>query len=355
MRFAKLMVLALLSFAASCSGTEPAPPAEPAPAAPEPPKSLKETTALQPMDVPADNPTTPEKIELGKMLFFDKRLSVNGTMSCETCHLPEKGWTDGKQFSTKADGTANSRHTPTLYNVGFYKEWYWDGRSPTLEGQILAAWKGQMGADADAIAASLNAIEGYKTAFDSALGGPADARKVTMALAAFVRTLRSEDAPWDRYEKNDKEAVSKVAVAGFEVFRDTSKANCSLCHLPPLYTDGLFHNTGIGFDKENPDMGRGKYLADNKPDDPNVQAMMGAFKTPTLRSITESGPYFHDGRAATLEQAVDIMLGGGIENPNRDEKLQKRTIKPEEKKALIEFLKSLTPEKKPFERPKLPE
>jgi cytochrome c peroxidase len=306
------------------------------------------------MDVPLDNPSTPEKIELGKMLFFDKRLSKDNKMSCETCHLPERGWTDGKAFSTKFDGMLNTRHTPTLYNVGFYERWYWDGRAATLEGQITAAWKGQMGGDVEQVAMTLNGIDGYKKAFQNAMGGPATPDTIAKALAAFVRSLRSEDAPWDRFEKGDKAAVSDVVRAGFEVFRGSNKANCSLCHLPPLFTDGLFHNTGIGFDKEKPDMGRGQALANANPNDPNAAAMMGAFKTPTLRSVAESGPYFHDGRAKTLEEAVDIMLAGGIDNPNRDEKLKKREITGPERMALIEFIKALAPEKKPFEKPKLP-
>jgi cytochrome c peroxidase len=310
------------------------------------------------MAVPADNPMTPEKIALGKQLFFDTRLSKTGKMSCETCHLPEKGWADGKALSAKFDGSMNTRHTPTLLNVGYNKQYYWDGRAPTLEAQILAAWRGQMGADPDAIAATLNGIEGYKTAFQKVMGGPASAQNIPQAIAAFVRTIKSENAPWDAYEKGDKSAVSEDAIKGFNIFSADNKANCTLCHLPPLYSDTLFHNTGIGSDKPNPDPGRGKILADAAKQkgtpDPEAAKMMGAFKTPTLRSITETAPYFHDGRAQTLEEAVDLMLNGGIRNSNVDEKLKKRAIQPEEKAQLMAFLKSLTPEQKPFEKPQLP-
>jgi len=185
------------------------------------------------MDIPPDNPITAEKVELGKQLVFDKRLSGNDQVSCETCHLPEIGWTDGKPLSAKFDGSMNTRHTPTLYNAGYYKEWYWDGRAPTLEAQILAAWRGQMGADPDKIAEKLNQIEAYRTAFQQQLGGPASAQNVPKALAAFVRTLTSDDSPWDRYERGDKTAVSEDAIAGFKVFSDSDKANCTLCHVPP--------------------------------------------------------------------------------------------------------------------------
>jgi cytochrome c peroxidase len=356
MRIAKILALGLLVFVTSCSNSETPKEAAPAaPATPEPPKVLIVNTTLGDMEVPPDNPITDEKVALGKMLFFDKRLSKSGKTSCETCHLPEKGWTDGKALSTKDDGSVNTRHTPTLYNVGFYKQWYWDGRAATLEKQINAAWGGQMGADDETkakVAMTLNGIEAYKAAFEKGVGGEATAANIPMALAAFVRTLRSEDAPWDKYEKGDKEAVSAVARAGFQVFRSAEKANCSLCHVGAVFTDTLFHNVGVGFDKAMPDMGRGKILAD--ANDPTADSMMGAFKTPTLRSITETAPYFHDGQAKTLAQAVDFMLAGGVENPHRDEKLKKREISKEEKMALIEFFKTLTPEKKPFERPTLP-
>jgi cytochrome c peroxidase len=353
MKHARLVVFGLLlMLAASCGNSEAPKKDETAAPPPAAPTVLKVQTGIEDMEVPADNPMTPEKIELGKMLFFDKRLGKDGKMSCETCHLPEKGWTDAKQFSIKADGTANTRHTPTLYNVGFYKEWYWDGRSATLEAQIQAAWKNQMGADMPAVAMTLNGIEGYKTAFQSAMGGEATPDSVVKALATFVRTIRSEDSPWDKYEKNDKTAVSKVAVAGFEVFRSDDKAQCGLCHTPPLYTDKDFHNIGIGFDKDMPDQGRGKILADKK--DPAAEAKMGAFKTPTLRSVAETGPYFHDGRAKTLDEAVTLLLKGGIDNPHKDEKLKERKITAPEKAALIEFMKALSPAPMKFERPKLP-
>jgi cytochrome c peroxidase len=301
---------------------------------------------------------TPAKIELGKKLFFDTRLSGTGKMSCETCHLPEMGWTDGKALSPRFDGTMNSRHTPTLYNVGYYKQWYWDGRSPTLEAQITAAWRGQMGADLEAVAKTIDGVEGYKAAFQEVFGGPATATNIPQAIGAFVRTLKSEDSPWDRYQAGDKTAVSAAAISGYDIFSRSFKADCIQCHVPPLYTDAVFHNVGIGYDKATPDMGRGKFLEDaaktKGTTDPEAATMMGAFKTPSLRSVSESGPYFHDGRAATLEEAVDFMLKGGIPNDNLDPKLQARNITPEERTQLIEFIRSLTPAPVPFERPQIP-
>jgi cytochrome c peroxidase len=348
----RILLLSFTLLAASCgnktepAATKPAPAEKPAAAAnPADRGGLQD----QPMEVPADNPITPEKVALGKQLFFDTRLSKTGKMSCDTCHIPEKGWTSGKALTAKFDGSMNTRASQTLYNVGYYREWYWDGRGTTLEAVALAAWQKQMGADPDQIATKLNGIAGYKDAFQKAMGGPATGDSISKALATFMRTIKSDHSPWDRYEEGDKTAVSEDAVKGFDVFSHQNKANCTLCHLPPLYTDTLFHNVGIGTDKPNPDQGRGKIVQGDKAAD-----MMGAFKTPTLRSVSESAPYFHDGSVPTLEKAALKMLGGGIDNPNLDPKLKKRNISPKEFDQLIAFIKSLTPEQKPFERPKLP-
>lgn len=345
MKDARLLAFGLLLALTSCGGSEAPSTNETAP--PEASNVLKVPTGIEDMDVPADNPITPEKIELGKMLFFDKRLGKD--MSCESCHFPEMGWTDGKTFSAKFDGNLNTRHTPTLYNAGFYKELYWDGRAPSLEAQILAAWKGQMGGDTAAVVMTLNGIDGYKTAFQNAMGGEATEDSVVKAIATFVRTIRSEDSPWDKYEQGDKAAVSDTARAGFEVFRSVE---CGLCHTPPLYTDKGFHNTGVGMDKPMPDEGRGKFLAGKN--DPQAESMMGAFKTPTLRSLVGTEPYFHDGSAKTLDEAVTFLLKGGLDNPHKDEKLKARNISAAEKSALIEFLKALSPPPAPFQKPTLP-
>jgi cytochrome c peroxidase len=356
MNAVRLFTLGLLLLLASCAGSEPAKTDEAPPPAPPPLTEIKVPTGIEDMVVPADNPITPEKVALGKMLFFDKRLGKDGKMSCETCHLPEKGWTDGKALSTKSDGKLNTRHTPTLYNVGFYTSWYWDGRAATLEGQINAAWGGQMGAaqpaDKEAVAMTLNGIEGYKKAFNGAMGGDATPDAIVKALAAFVRTLRSEDSAWDKYEKGDKTAVNEQVIKGFEVFSSADKAQCTLCHVPPALTDKDFHNVGIGMNKAMPDLGRGKVLTEKG--DPGADAKIGAFKTPTLRSITDTAPYFHDGSVKTLDEAVTLMLKGGIDNPNKDEKLKERKITAEEKAALMAYLKAISPTPAKFEPPTLP-
>ncbi|HET6203942.1 MAG TPA: cytochrome c peroxidase [Planctomycetota bacterium] len=306
---------------------------------------------------PADNPTTPEKVALGKTLFFDGRLSKSGATSCETCHVPEKGWADGLPLSKKDDGSMNTRHSPTLYDAAYADDLYWDGRAAGLEKQVLAAWKGQMGADPDAIAKRLAEVPGYGKAFERAFGGAATADGIVKALSAFVRTILPGDAPWDRYEAGEKGAVAADVVEGFRIF--TEVANCSLCHVPPLYTDTLFHNVGVGFDGPNPDLGRGKILADaaakeGKPVPAEAVMLNGAFKTPTLRAVTESAPYFHDGKTATLEAAVDFLLKGGTPNPQLDPKLKPKSLSEKERAALLAFVRSLTPPAKPYERPPLP-
>jgi cytochrome c peroxidase len=320
---------------------------KPLPPMPKAPPLAKTPAGLTEIKTPQDNPLTAEKVHLGKQLFFDKRLSKDGSASCETCHVPEKGWTDGLKLSTKVGGGVNTRHSPTLWNVGYNELYYWDGRAPTLEKQIEAAWKGQMGAEPAEIVKKLNAIAGYKVQFQAVFKEDATPDNVLKALGSFVRTLRSGGSPWDKHEAGDKSAVGEDAVRGFALFRD--KAGCAACHAPPLFTDNLFHNVGIGFDKDvkEPDEGRSKISKDEKE--------KGAFKTPTIRSVETSGPYFHDGRAATLDEAVDLMLAGGIKNPNLDTRLKPVKLTDAEKKDLMAFIKALRAPDEPFERPKLPD
>ena len=240
-------------------------------------------TLFPEMEVPPDNPLTPSKVALGRELFFDKRLSAAGEASCETCHLPELGWTDGKRFSTTSGGSVNSRHTPTLYNTGFYREWYWDGRSPTLEAQILAAWKSQMGADPEEIAARIAGIPEYEEQFRLHMGTPVEADSIVKALATFVRTIVSDDSPWDRYELGDENAVSREVVMGsmssvtvkkqtapYATFRLSTPIRC--------ITTSVWDSI-----KMNPISARGGFL-ERSLDETTLETekLRGAFKTPTL-------------------------------------------------------------------------
>lgn len=326
------------SASAAAKPLPPMPKADPLAPTPKPLPELK---------TPADEALTAEKVSLGKQLFFDKRLSKDGSAACETCHLPEKGWADGQTLSTKVGGAKNTRHTPTLWNVGYNDLYYWDGRADTLTKNVVAAWKGQMGADTAVIAAALAKIPGYQVQFKTIYGADPTEDNIAKSLAAFIRTLRSGDSPWDKFEGGDKAAVSEDAKKGFELFRN--KAGCAACHAPPLYTDNAFHNVGVGYGKDvkEPDTGRGKITKEKKDD--------GAFKTPTIRSVTTHAPYFHDGHAATLEEAVDFMLGGGIKNDNLAKQMKPVKLSKAERDQLLAFVKSLEAPAATFERPKLPE
>lgn len=289
------------------------------------------------MEVPSDNPTTPEKAALGRQLFFDKRLSVDGSRSCYSCHVCEHGLTDGLPKAVGAGNKQLTRSSPTLWNIGYQKMFYWDGRSPSLEKQAMAAWTGpNMGTkDHEAeIVAKINALKGYHSQFQKVFNSDATAENIMQAISAFERTIIAGDTAWDRWQAGDQSAASEAAKRGWEVFKT---AKCNNCHDGVLFTDQQFHNVGIGMDAPEPDKGR--FNATKKDED------TGAFKTPTLRDIARTAPYFHDGSAATLEDAVDVMLGGGKPNQYLDKKnIEKRTITPEQKSDLMEFLKSLNVE-----------
>lgn len=293
-------------------------------------------STYEPMAIPADNPLSPEKVALGRQLFFDDRLSVDGSRSCYSCHVCEKGLTDGLPKAIGALNKPLPRSSPTLWNIGYHKEFYWDGRSGSLEKQAMAAWTGGnmgvAGKDKEAeIVAKINGLQGYRSQFQKVFGGDATAENIMQAISAYERTIISGDTGWDRWRAGDQSAVSEEVKRGWQVFQD---AKCTNCHDGVLFTDFQYHNVGVGMDKPEPDIGRNKVT--NTPED------IGAFKTPTLRDIAKSAPYFHDGSTATLEEAVDFMLGGGKPNPHLDTKnLQKRTITAEQRSDLLAFLRSL--------------
>jgi len=293
----------------------------------------QQLTTYEPMTIPADNPLTPEKVALGRELFFDERLSGDGSRSCYSCHVCEKGLTDGLPKAIGAFNKQLPRSSPTLWNIGYHKEFYWDGRSPSLEKQAMAAWTGaNQGAKADEIVAKLNGLQGYRSQFQKVFGSDATADNVVKAIASFERTIISGNTAWDRYKAGDKTALSESAVRGWNIFQ---AIKCTNCHDGVLLTDQQYHNVGIGMDQKEPDPGRFKVT--NKPED------TGAFKTPTLRDIAKSAPYFHDGSTKTLEEAVDIMLAGGKPNEHLDKKnLEKHNILPDQRVDLLNFLRSLS-------------
>ena len=308
----------------------------------------KQLTTYSPMSIPADNPMTPEKAALGRQLFFDERLSGDGTRSCYACHVCEKGLTDGLPKSIGAFGKQLPRSSPTLWNIGYQSEFYWDGRSPSLEKQATAAWTGaNMGAKADEIAAKLNKIEGYRSQFQRVFGADATPDNVVKAIAAFERTIITGDTPWDHWRATggDESRMSQEERRGWNIFQ---AIKCNNCHDGVLFTDQQYHNVGIGMDQKEPDVGRFKVT--------NNPQHTGAFKTPTLRDIARSAPYFHDGSVATLEEAVDLMLAGGKPNQYFDKaNLQKHDLSPDQRADLLAFLRSLSVKDCNLVKPPLPQ
>jgi cytochrome c peroxidase len=294
-----------------------------------------ELAGYEPMTIPPDNPMSPEKIALGRQLFFDERLSIDGSKSCYSCHVCEHGLTDGLPKAIGAENKPLTRNSPTLWNIGYHSQFYWDGRSDSLEKQAMAAWTGAnmgVGERSEEIVAKINALQDYRSQFQKVFQSDATAENMMKAIAAYERTIIGGNTPWDRWRAGDRSAMSESAIRGWNIFQ---AIKCNNCHDGILFTDQQFHNIGIGMDQPEPDTGRFKVT--NKPED------TGAFKTPTLRDIAKSAPYFHDGSAKTLEEAVDIMLAGGKPNQYLDKKnLQPHRILPDQREALLDFLRSLT-------------
>ncbi len=282
----------------------------------------------------AENPLTLAKFELGKQLFFDPRLSGTGAMACNACHYPEKAFTDGQALSKKDDGTINTRNSPTMHNVGYLDRLYWDGRAKTLEGNVLAAWKAQIGGKPEAVAKKLAEVPPYAKAFQDAFGEAPSEKTVVNALSSFLRGLRSGDSAYDRHMAGDANALSANAKAGMELF--FGKAGCGVCHTAPLLTNKGFHNVGIGMSAEKPDVGAAGEKAFNDP------TKMGQFKTPTLRDVAKTAPYFHDGSVPTLREAVKLMASGGLANANKDPLLLDRQLNDAEIDQLVAFLEALS-------------
>lgn len=317
--------------------------------------SWPEITSYEAMKIPGDNPMTAEKVALGKQLYYDARLSGDGSKACYSCHVKEKGLTDGLANAQAPYGQVVPRSAPTMWNMGYHNEWYWDGRAKTLEGQARAAWSGvNMGAlgrdgkpSMDDICGKLNAIAGYKTQFEKVFGGGCTPDGVTKALAAFMRTIVSTagDSAWIRFKQGDKRALNSAALRGLAVFE--GKARCTNCHAGVLLTDLQYHNTGIGMGDKEPDLGRHRVTKEDRD--------KGAFKTPTLLDISKSAPYFHNGQAKTLEEAVDLMLAGGTDNPWLDTANLRPAVKltKKERADLLAFLRSLNVEYK-IAQPQLP-
>ncbi|MDY7575772.1 cytochrome c peroxidase [Actimicrobium sp. CCI2.3] len=305
---------------------------------------------------PADNQLTPARAELGKALFFDPRLSSDGNLSCASCHNPMLGWSDGlptakgnksnKSNKSKVPGRA----TPTIINTAYNTLQMWDGRKSSLEDQAIGPMESmdEMAMDLTALFKWLNAEPTYKEMFAQAYPGEAiDRTTVAKGIASFERTVISSNSAFDLWLRGDELAMTRQQIIGFRLFSDAGKGNCIACHQAPNFTDGGFHNIGLASnDRVNPDVGR--YAI--KP----VAALKGAFKTPTLRDISLTAPYFHDGSARTLVDVVTHYNLGGVSKTNLSPNMKPLALSPEEVSAIVAFMQALTTPVQPFTLPILP-
>lgn len=298
---------------------------------------------------PKDNPMTPAKVELGKMLFFDPRLSANDHWACATCHNPSLGFSDGLPRSLAfGDETELDRHTPTVLNTAYNTVQFWDGRAKTMEEQAVGPIQAprEMNSRPEDVEKKINAIPEYRERFMKVFGEPANLKNIGKAIAAFERTLVTRDSPFDRYMKGDKNTLTVQEKRGLILF--VSKAACTQCHNGPNLTDNQFHNIGVpqvGPAKD--DTGRYAVTKDEKD--------MRAFKTPTLRNVSMTPPYMHNGAFKTLEEVVDFYNKGGGNDPNVSPKIFKLNLTEQEKEDLVVFLKTLTGNVPIVSYPQLPQ
>jgi cytochrome c peroxidase len=322
--------------------------------------------------VPSDNPQTPEKVALGQKLFFDGRLSADGTVACATCHDPARAFTDGRPTSIGIHGRAGQRNAPTVLNALYNKRQFWDGRVKTLEEQAALPIVNpvEMGqANLDAAVAKIAAIEEYEQAFQKVFGRPVSGPDLLRTIASYERTLVSFDSPFDHFCAGDKNAIDDAAKRGWELFN--TQGRCNKCHAltetkrdVTNFTDNDFHNIGIGIIRHNvvalarqaeqllnsgdtvavdraaiqTDMSAlGRFLLTRK------EADIASFKTPNLRNVLVTGPYFHDGSQETLWDVMDhYNKGDGLKNPYLDEDIQPLALTEANIDDLVAFLASLT-------------
>jgi cytochrome c peroxidase len=313
------------------------------------PIEIKTPLGLPPVPVPIAAPETAETIALGRALFYEKKLSVDNSLACASCHNPLLTFTDGQKHSTGVGGKVGIRNAPTLVNAAYVPEQFWDGRAHSLEEQAGGPMANpiEMNQAHEVTVSKLAADPTYRAQFEKAFGaGPITIGKVTTALASFERTLISGNSPFDQYEfGGNRNALTPAARRGLAIFRDAQKGNCATCHTIDksyaLFTDGKFHNIGVGVNDEGELSDLGRYT------ETNLAADKGAFKTPTLRNVAKTAPYMHDGSLKTLKDVVDYYAGGGNSNPYLDKEIKTIQLSGQDRVDLVEFLKSLTGEMPP--------
>ncbi len=334
------------------------------------PVELPVPDGVLPPEIPADNPPTAEKVALGRKLYFDRRISTDGTVACATCHDPRHAFVDPRGTPTSAGvgGALGTRNAPTVLNAAFLSSQFWDGRAPTLEEQAVQPLINPIEhgfPDHDAVVARIREIGEYEGLFEAAFGSPEiTPRRIGQAIASFERTLISLEAPIDRFLAGQTDAISPAARRGWKLFN--GKARCNNCHghvgAFPLFTDDDFHNIGVGVDqidfarvaaeaaaairsgasldslaltdREASELGR--FLVTGEP------RHLGAFKTPQLRNVALTAPYMHDGSEATLRDVIDFYDRGGNPNPYLDGGMRPLGLTEQEKDDLVELLRTFT-------------
>jgi cytochrome c peroxidase len=321
---------------------------------------------------PPDNPQTPEKIALGQKLFFDGRLSVDGTVACATCHDPQRAFTDGRPTSIGVQGRSGQRNSPTVLNALYNKTQFWDGRARTLEDQAALPIVNSVEMaqpDLEAAVAAIAAYPEYQQAFQRTFGRPANGQDLVRAIASYERTLTSFDSPFDRFLAGDEQAIDEPAKRGWALFND--RGRCNKCHALPDETPDLtnfkdddFHNIGVLIVRHHvvslarkaeklvdsgnateidqaaiaTDMSAlGRFLVSKKEPD------IASFKTPGLRNVLVTAPYFHDGSHETLWDVLDhYNKGAGPRDPWLDQDIEPLGLQESELDDLVAFMASLT-------------
>ena len=336
------------------------------------PVELAVPEGVLPPEIPADNPVTLEKVELGRKLYFDRRLSTDGTIACASCHDPRHGFADPRGTPTSAGvgGALGTRNAPTVLNAAFLGSQFWDGRAATLEEQAVQPLVNPIEhgfSDHAAVIARIEELGEYGPLFERAFGSPeVTTDRIGKAIASFERTLISLRAPIDRFLAGDVEALSPAARRGWELFN--GKARCNNCHghveAFPLFTDDDFHNIGVGVDRIDFEavakkaldaVASGASLDELALTDREASELgrflvtrqrrhLGAFKTPQLRNVALTAPYMHDGSEATLRDVIEFYDRGGNPNPFLDGGMRPLGLTEREKSDLVELLESFTSE-----------
>jgi cytochrome c peroxidase len=298
---------------------------------------------LPPVPIPADNPPTAQTIALGRLLFYDKRLSKDDSISCASCHMATEGFADGAKVSRGVGGMSGVRNAPSIINAAYLPLQFWDGRAPSLEEQAASpiANPVEMNQPHEVSAGKLAKDPHYAALFKQAFGaGGVTFQRIQNAIASFERTALSGNSAFDRYKYGgDKAALTASQIRGLQIFLDPKRGNCAACHLVndkyALFSDGKAHNIGVGAEDGSAfsDVGR---FQQTKAD-----ADRGAFITPGLRNVARTAPYMHDGSIKTLKGVVDFYAGGGNSNPYLDKQIRKIDLTPQDRQDLVAFLESL--------------